>query len=81
MGLPRKVRRRIPRCWAESSDDLLDYAKCMVPSRVSPRARTNEGPIVVIDDWPEQVPIGDAELRAIEGHLRRELDTLFGPLP
>ncbi|MEP9402587.1 hypothetical protein [Sphingomonas sp. VNH70] len=37
--------------------------------------------IVVTDDWPEQVPIGDAELRVIEGHLREELDALFGPLP
>ncbi len=37
--------------------------------------------MVVTDDWPEQVPIGDAELRAIEGHMRQELDKLFGPLP
>lgn len=81
MALPRKVRRRIPRGWAESPADLLDYAKCMVPRRASRRARANDGPIVVTDDWPEQVPIGDAELRAIEGHLRRELDDLFGPLP
>lgn len=26
-------------------------------------------------------PIGDTELRVIEGHLRKELDDLFGPLP
>ena len=25
--------------------------------------------------------VGDAELRAIEGHMRQELDKLFGPLP
>ncbi len=37
---------------------------------------------MVLDDWPDQVPqISDAELRVIEGHLRSELDKLFGPLP
>ena len=53
------------------------------PQRAAPRARVikDSGPIVVTDDWPERVPIGDAELRSIEGHLRKELDDLFGPLP
>lgn len=37
--------------------------------------------IAVSDDWPDLVPISDAELRVIEGHLRSELDKLFGPLP
>jgi len=81
MALPRKVRRRTPRRWAECPDDLHDYAKCAAPRRVSRRSREDDGPIVVTDDWPEQVPIGDAELRAIEGHMRQELDKLLGPLP
>lgn len=29
----------------------------------------------------DRVPIGDAELRAIEGHMRQELDKLFGSPP
>lgn len=41
---------------------------------------SKDGPIVVTYDWPVQVPIGDAELRVLEGHLRDELDALFGPL-
>jgi len=49
--------------------------------RASRRSRGDDGPIVVTDDWPAQVPIGDAELRAIEGYMRQELDKLFGPLP
>ena len=53
----------------------------IAPRRASRRSREDDGPIVVTDDWPEQVPIGDAELRAIEGHMRQELDKLFGPLP
>ncbi len=77
MALPRKLRRRTPRRWAESLDDLHDYTNRAAPRR----SREDDGPIVVTDDWPEQVPIGDAELRAIEGHMRQELDKLFGPMP
>mgnify|MGYP007063389352 CR=1 FL=1 len=82
MALPRKRRtRRAPRGWSEGLEDLYDYTNRVVPRRASHRSREDEGPIVVTDDWSEQVPIGDAELRAIEGHLRQELDKLFGPLP
>lgn len=79
MGLPRKLRRRTPRRWAGCPDDLHDYTDCVAPRRAS--VRKDGGSIAVTDDWPEQVPIGDAELRAIEGHMRQELDKLFGPLP
>lgn len=51
------------------------------PTRASKRGNTANAPIIVTDDWPEQVPIGDAELRVIEGGLREELDALFGTLP
>ena len=80
MALSRKRRFRAPRGWSEDLDNLHDY---MQPQRrASDRvAAAKDGPIVVTDDWPEQVPIGDAELRVIEGHLREELDKLFGPLP
>ncbi len=81
MALPRKLRRRTPRLWAESPGDLHDYTNRVAPRRASRRARNDDEPIIVTDDWPEQVPIGDAELRAIEGHMRHELDKLFGPLP
>jgi hypothetical protein len=81
MTLSRKRRRRAPRRWSEGLEDLHDYMQpplTRAPSRS--RAAAND-PIVVTDDWPEQVPIGDAELRVIEGALRKELDDLFGPLP
>lgn len=83
MALPGKRRpRRAPRGWSEGLEDLYDYLRAP-PQRAAPRMRVikDSGPIVVTDDWPERVPIGDAELRAIEGHLRKELDDLFGPLP
>ena len=80
MGLSRKRRRRAPRGWSEGLADLHDYMQPH-PTRASSRRSATSAPIVVTDDWPEQVPIGDAELRVIEGAFREELDALFGPLP
>jgi len=81
MTLPRKRRLRAPRRWSEGLDDLHDYYQPTPGRRSGSRRPENDGPIVVTDDWPERVPIGDMELRVIEGHLRKELDALFGPLP
>lgn len=82
MALPRKRRFRAPRHWSEGLEDLHDYMQPQPQRRAPARSRSSDsGPIVVTDDWPEQVPIGDVELRVIEGHLREELDALFGPLP
>jgi hypothetical protein len=78
MSLPRKRRIRAPRNWSQEPVDLHDYVQ---PKPCRAYAAKAEREIVVTDDWPEQVPICDAELRAIEGHLRSELDALFGPLP
>ncbi len=36
-------------------------------------------PIRVTDDWPEVVPITDAELRVMGGHFAEELDAILGP--
>jgi hypothetical protein len=58
----------MPRRWAESPNDLHDYANPVSPRRVSCRAHAGDGPITVTDDWPDLVPIDDAELRAIEGN-------------
>ncbi len=80
MALPRKRRRRAPRRWAEGLEDLHDYMQ-PPPTRAASRGKGGNDPIVVTDDWPEQVPIGDAELGVIEGGLRKERDALFGPLP
>ena len=82
MALSRKRKRRAPRGWSEGLEDLHDYMQPQPQRRAPARSRTSDdGAIVVTDDWPEQVPIGDAELCAIEGHMRQELDKLFGPLP
>ncbi|MBA3897371.1 MAG: hypothetical protein H0X36_09620 [Sphingomonadaceae bacterium] len=75
MALARKRRVRISRGWSDGLDDLHDYLQC--PPRRASVGRPH-GAIVVTDDWPDQVPIGDAELRIIESGLRDELDALFG---
>ncbi len=82
MALSRKRHFHAPRGWSEGLDDLHDYMQPQSERRTSARLAASKGDqIVVTDDWPEQVPIGDAELRVLEGHLREELDALFGPLP
>lgn len=58
-------------------DDLYDYARSR-PLRGGQK-RKAEDEIVVTDDWPEFVPITEAELRVIEAHFGDELDKIFGP--
>lgn len=82
MSLSRKkLRRRAPSRWSEAPTDLHDYVQPAAKRRAGRRPRDDDGPIIVTDDWPEKIPIGDAELRAIEAHMAKELDDLFGPLP
>jgi hypothetical protein len=78
MPLPPKRRIRAPRKWSQDIGDLHDYVRAPPQRACVGKAETA---IAVSDDWPDQVPISDAELRVIEGHLRSELDKLFGPLP
>lgn len=73
-----RVRRALP-VWSGAPEDLFDYARPIAPRAGRLRACSEE-PIRVTDDWPEVVPITEAELRAIESHFAEELDDLFGPL-
>lgn len=59
-------------------EDLFDYA-CPAAPRASRLRVSSEKPIRVVDDWPEIVPITEAELRVMEGHFAEELDAIFGP--
>lgn len=81
MSLPRKRRFRAPVGWSGGLEDLHDYMQPHPKRRLGGRSeRPDYSQIIVTDDWPEQVPIGDAELRIIESGLRKELDALFGQL-
>lgn len=70
---------------AAEAVDLYDYVPRV---RSTPRARPRpaltsdeERVIHIQDDWPDVVPISEAELRVVEGHLGDVLDELFGPKP
>ena len=70
---------------AVNAVDLYDYVP---PERRAPRAATrssdfaDQEPVIrVQDDWPDIVPITEAELRVVEGHLGDVLYELFGSKP
>lgn len=77
MAQKRRARPVIPE-WLPDAQDLYDYARPPAPRAGRPPLRL-AGPIVVTDNWPDAVPITDAELRVMEGHFAEELDELFGP--
>jgi hypothetical protein len=77
MAEKRRMRRVLPE-WPCDPEGLYDYARPPAPRALRPSSRL-EGAITVTDDWPEIVPITEAELRVIEGHFAEELDAIFGP--
>ncbi len=77
MAQKRRMRRVLP-VWSGDPEDLYDYARPPAP-RAGRSPLRLEGVIGVTDDWPEIVPITDAELRVMESHFAEELDELFGP--
>lgn len=65
-------------------DDLYDYGFDSAPP--APRRR-NPSPdtfdvekLPVIDDWPERVPVTEAEVDIFERYFGDVLDRLFGPI-
>lgn len=64
--------------WSGDPEDLYDYARQPAP-RAGRSPSRMEGAITVTDDWPEIVPITEAELRVMEGHFAEELDAICGP--
>ena len=58
--------------------DLYDYLRPVEPSG---KRRCVQKRITITDDWPEVVPVTEAEVRIIEAYFGDVLDALFGPLP
>lgn len=79
----RRARKGRPRRPAPKAlpDNLYDYADDPTPlSR--PRdhhARAADEPLRVVDDWPEDVPVTEAEVRVFERWFGDVFDELFGP--
>lgn len=60
--------------------NLYDWVPtAATPTRRKEATRKVRARITVTDDWPDIVPLTEAELRVIEGHFGDLLDKLFGP--
>jgi len=64
--------------------DLLDYktkpVRAARPAKPRPAKQTKkEWRPIVTDDFPDEIPITDAELDIFEVHFADLLDELFGP--
>jgi len=70
--LPRRVRSGIP------PDDLLDYAN-PPERRVGRPSKDDLSSWTVSDDWPERIPVTDAEVDVFEAWFGDLFDELFGP--
>lgn len=79
MAQKRRRARRILPVWSGAPEDLFDYVQPIARRAGHSRVVCSVEPIRVTDDWPEVVPITEAELRVMEGHFAEELDELFGP--
>lgn len=67
-------RRRVP---ADAQcDDLYDYARA--PARPGRRRAKRDRTLTVTDDWPEDVPVTEAEIAVFEAWFGELFDELFG---
>ena len=77
-----RPRRRGPQ---DLPDDLYNYsddpAPRISPPRGSPPDAFDVEKLPVIDDWPEKVPITEAEIQVFERWFADVFDEMFGPLP
>lgn len=60
--------------------DLYDYVSAAGSQNARKRNSVQQR-IRITDDWPEVVPITEAEVRIIEAYFGDVLDELVGPLP
>lgn len=66
-------------------DDLFDHDDDPAPRISPPRGSAPDAfdveKLPVIDDWPEKVPITEAEVQVFERWFGDVFDEMFGPLP
>lgn len=58
-------------------DDLYDYAKTLA-RHGRRRARRDRTTLTATDDWPEDVPMTEAEIAVFEAWFGELFDELFG---
>ena len=76
MARPRKSRRRNLTAADAPADDLYDYARppARRPGRPAP---DDPSTWTVKDDWPEDVPVTEAEIEVFEAWFGDLFDELF----
>jgi hypothetical protein len=76
MARSQKLRRQHAALSRTAADDLYDYAG---PPARRPGRRAPEGPSTwtVTDDWPEDVPVTEAEIEVFEAWFGDLFDDLF----
>jgi hypothetical protein len=60
-------------------DDLYDYAKPPLPTRVGRPVKHDLAGWIVTDDWPDDVPVTEAEIDVFERWFGDLFDEFFGP--
>lgn len=60
-------------------DDLYSYIHEPAPRRSPPLRIVDVETLRVVDDWPEKVPITEAEIVVFERWFADVFDELFGP--
>ncbi len=58
-------------------DDLYDYASAPIRRQAGRRAPADEGDWIVTDDWPEDVPVSEAEVDVFAAWFGDLFDELF----
>lgn len=76
---PPRSHRRAGDAAGVLPDDLYDYYAAEPDPRRGPVPATNAKTWHVTDDWPERVPITEAEIEVFERWFADLFDELFGP--
>ncbi|MGV6873462.1 hypothetical protein ACUSIJ_12325 [Pseudochelatococcus sp. B33] len=78
-----RAHRRPNRRWHVETgvlpNDLYDYAKPQPSPRVRRPVKHDLAGWTVTDDWPEHVPVAEAEVDVFEAWFGDLFDELFGP--
>jgi hypothetical protein len=76
MAHHQKSRLRRTRSLGSLPDDLYDYLRPPVQRKGRP-ARKDRSEWIVTDDWPDEVPITEAEIEVLEAWFGDLFDELF----
>ncbi len=76
MAHHQKTRLRRTRSKGSLPDDLYDYLQPAVRRRARP-AKKDRSEWTVTDDWPDEVPITEAEIEVFEAWFGDLFDELF----